>query len=125
MVAKAETQGSWLDTLKLGIAIALLAGGVFAFYWLGDVSQLYRALGLVAVAAVALGIAYTTDKGQRGWAFVQNSRTELRKVVWPTRQEAVQTTLIVLVVVLLVGIFLWLLDMLLSWGYGAITGVGG
>lgn len=125
MVAKAETQGSWLDTFKLAIAIALLAGGVFAFYWLGEVSQLYRALGLVAVAVVALGIAYTTGKGQRAWSFIQNARTELRKVVWPTRQEAVQTTLIVLVVVLLVGIFLWLLDMLLQWGYGAIIGVGG
>lgn len=125
MVAKAETQGSWLDTLKLGVAIALLAGGVFAFYWLGDVSQLYRALGLIAVAVVAVAIAYTTDQGQRAWAFAQNARIELRKVVWPTRQEALQTTLIVLLVVLLVGVFLWLLDMVLQWGYGAITGIGG
>jgi preprotein translocase subunit SecE len=124
MVAKAETQSSWFDTLKLWLAVALLAGGVFAFYWFSDQSQLYRALGLVAVAAVALGVGYTTAPGRRFWGFLQDSRTELRKVVWPTRTETVQTTLIVLLVVLLVGIFLWLLDMLLQWGFGVITGVG-
>jgi len=125
MVAKAETRSSWLDTLKLWVALALLAAGVFAFYWFGDQSPLYRALGLIVVAAVALGIGYTTGKGRRFLGFMQDSRTELRKVVWPTRTEAMQTTLIVLLVVLLVGIFLWLLDMLLSWGFGAITGIGG
>ncbi len=124
MVAKAETQGTWLDTLKLGVALALLAGGVFAFYWFGEISQLYRAVALIAVAVVALAVAYSSEPGHRAWSFMQNARIELRKVVWPTRTEAVQTTLIVLVVVVLVGIFLWLLDMLLSWGYGAITGVG-
>ena len=125
MVAKAETQGSWFDTLKLWIALALLGGGVAAFYWFADQSPLYRALGLVVVAAAALGLAYTTAPGRRLWGFMQDARTELRKVVWPTRTEAMQTTLIVLLVVLLVGVFLWLLDMLLQWGFGVITGVGG
>ena len=126
MVAKTQTQeGTALDTLKLWLAIALLGGGVFAFYWFGGVSVLYRALGLIAVAVMAVGLAYTTDKGRRAWAFAQDSRNELRRVVWPTRTEAMQTTLIVLLVVLLVGIFLWLLDMFLQWGFSAITGVGG
>ena len=113
-----------LDTLKLWGAVALLAGGVFAFYWFDQAPTLYRALGLVAVAIVALGIAYATEPGRRLWHFAQDSRTELRRVVWPTRTEAVQTTLIVLVIVFLVGIFLWLLDMFLRWGFGLVTGVG-
>jgi len=126
MVAKTQAQASTaLDTLKLWIAVAMLGGGVLAFYWFGGISVLYRALALVGVAVAALGLAYTTDKGQRAWAFAQDARTELRRVVWPTRTETMQTTLIVLVVVILVGIFLWLLDMLLQWAFGAITGVGG
>ncbi|WP_067564295.1 preprotein translocase subunit SecE [Halofilum ochraceum] len=125
MAAKAQTQESGLDTLKLWVAILLLGAGVFGFYSLDDVSVLYRALGLVGIALAAVALAYTTDKGRRAWVFAQDARTELRRVVWPTRTETVQTTLIVLLIVLLVGIFLWLLDMLLQWGFGAITGVGG
>ena len=125
MAAKAQTQESGLDTLKLWVAILLLGAGVFGFYSLEDVSVLYRALGLVGIALAAVAIAYTTDKGRRAWVFAQDARTELRRVVWPTRVETMQTTLIVLLIVLLVGIFLWLLDMLLQWGFGAITGVGG
>lgn len=125
MVARTDRQGSLLDTVKLWGAIALLAAGVLAFYWYPEVPTLYRALGLLAVAVVAIAIAYTTATGQRAWHFMQDARTELRKVVWPTRTEAMQTTLIVLLVVLLVAIFLWLLDMLLRWGFGTITAVGG
>ena len=119
-----DTQGSTLDTLKLWVAVALLAAGVFGFYWLGETPVLYRALGLVAIAVVGLAVAYTTEPGRRLWHFAQDARTELRRVVWPTRTEAIQTTLIVLVIVFLVGIFLWLLDMLLRWGFGLVTGVG-
>lgn len=125
MAAKAQTQASGLDTLKLWSAILLLGAGVFGFYTLDDVSVLYRALGLVGIALAAVALAYTTDKGRRTWVFAQDARTELRRVVWPTRTETIQTTLIVLLIVLLVGIFLWLLDMLLQWGFSAITGVGG
>ncbi len=124
MVAKTDTQGSMLDTLKLWAAVALLAAGVFGFYWYDQISVLYRALGLVGIAIAGLAVAYTTEPGRRLWHFTQDSRTELRRVVWPTRTEAVQTTLIVLVIVFLVGIFLWLLDMLLRWGFGLVTGVG-
>ena len=58
----------------------------------------------------------TSRQGQALWGFMQDARTETRKVVWPTRQETVRTTLLVFVVVTLVAVFLWLLDILLGWG---------
>ena len=115
MATKSETQVSTLDTVKLAIAVILLAVGVGAFYHYSDQSQLYRVLGLLAIAAAAVALALTTAKGRTLWVFLQDARTEVRKMVWPNRTETVQTTLVVLVVVVLVGIFLWLLDMLLGW----------
>ena len=115
MVTKTETQVPALDTIKLAIAVALLAAGVGAYYLYSDQSQFYRVLGLLAVTAAAVALALTTAKGRSLWVFLQDARTEVRKMVWPNRTETVQTTLVVLVVVVLVGIFLWLLDMLLGW----------
>jgi len=116
-MAKAEeVQGSGFDTIKLAVAVALLVAGVLGFYWYADESLLFRVLGLIAVALVAIGIVFTTALGQSLAGFLKESRTEVRKMVWPTRAEATQTTLIVIVVVILVGILLWLLDMVLGWG---------
>jgi len=116
-MAKAEeVQGSGFDTIKLAVAVALLVAGVLGFYWYADESLLFRVLGLLAVALVAIGIVFTTVLGQSLAGFLKESRTEVRKMVWPTRAEATQTTLIVIVVVILVGILLWLLDMVLGWG---------
>lgn len=115
MAAKTEVQSSSLDTAKLAAAVLLLVGGVIAFYWYQDQSTLYRVLGLVAITIVAVAIAMTTAKGRSTVSFLQESRTEVRKMVWPTRAETAQTTLVVFLVVIIVGIFLWLLDMLLSW----------
>ena len=114
MTTKTELQNSSLDTAKLTFAVSLLAGGVIAFYWYEDQSILYRVLGLVAITIAAVAIALTTAKGRSTVGFLQDSRTEVRKMVWPTRAETAQTTLIVFLVVIIVGIFLWLLDMLLS-----------
>ena len=115
MVGKTEVQDTAFDTVKLVVAVGLLVVGVGAFYYYSDQSQLFRVLGLLAIAAVAVGIVLTTHRGQTLWGFLQESRTEVRKMVWPNRTETVQTTLMVMVVVIIVGIFLWLLDMLLAW----------
>jgi preprotein translocase subunit SecE len=115
MVGKTEVQDTAFDTVKLVVAVGLLAVGVGAFYYYSEQSQLFRVLGLLAIAAVAVGIVLTTHRGQNLWGFLQESRTEVRKMVWPNRTETVQTTLMVMVVVIIVGIFLWLLDMLLAW----------
>jgi preprotein translocase subunit SecE len=120
-----ETQASGLDTIKLAVALVLLCGAVFAFYWYSDQSLLMRVLGLIGVAVVCVLIASQTALGRSTWTFAGNTRTEVRKVVWPTRAETTQTALAVLFVVLLMGVVLWLLDMFLLWAIRLLTGQGG
>jgi preprotein translocase subunit SecE len=126
MVAKTETEVSnKLDTFKLVIAVMILLAGIGGFYYYADVSLLYRVLGLVAVVIIAAGIALTTSTGHAILSFGRESRAEVRKVVWPTRQETVQTTLMVVVAVIILGIFLWLIDMMLLNAVHMLTGQGG
>ncbi len=124
MSTKIEVQESRGDNLKLGAAVVVMAAGIYGFYHFADESLLYRVLGLLAVAVVALAIAYQSTAGRRAWSFVQESRTEVRKVVWPTRNETLQTTLIVILLVLLVCVILWALDGLFGWGFRFLTGTG-
>jgi len=125
MNPKVEAEGSNLDTAKLTAAIVLLVGAVVAFYWFAEHSLLLRVLGLLAVAGVALFVGSQTLVGGRALGFLSDARTEVRKVVWPTRQETLQTALIVFGVVIFMGIVLWLLDMLLLWAVRLLTGQGG
>ena len=125
MVASSESGKSKLDTVKLLLALVLLGAGIAGFYYLENESQLYRVMALLVVVFIAIGVVYTTALGKRVAGYVRDSRTEVRKVVWPSRQETIQTTLIVVVAVFLIGIFLWLLDMLLLWGVQILTGQGG
>lgn len=125
MVARVVAEeGGKLDSLKFLIAIALLIGGIVQFYYFAEESQLYRILALLAFVALAMGVVYTTRLGQSLWLFARDARTEVRKVIWPTRQETIQTTLMVVVMVILVGLMLWLIDMILRWGVLALTGQG-
>ena len=116
MVTKTEQATSAIDTFKLTTAVLVLIAGVVGFYYFEDESQLLRVLGMLAVAVVAFFIAASSDPGRRGLGFVREARVEVRKVVWPTRQEALQTTIAVLFMVVLVAIMLWLFDMFLGWG---------
>ncbi|MBA6252478.1 MULTISPECIES: preprotein translocase subunit SecE [unclassified Colwellia] len=124
MNASTESQpnGS-LDSLKWMIVILLLAGVVFANYFYGDESVLYRAIGAVVGIVIAGVIAMQTVKGQNAVAFAKESRTEIRKVVWPTRQEAIQTTGIVLFATFIMSLVMWGLDSTLFWVVGFITGL--
>ncbi|GAB3272983.1 preprotein translocase subunit SecE [Parahaliea aestuarii] len=110
-----ETTGSRFDTLKWVVVFALLAVGVVGNSYFSGESLLYRVLALVALAAVAGFVALQTAKGAAFWSLVKGSRTEIRKVVWPTRQETVQTTMIVVIFVVVVALMLWGLDSLLGW----------
>ncbi len=125
MNSKVETEGSGLDTAKLAAAVTLMVAAVGAFYWFADHSLLLRVLGLLAATGIALFVASQTLVGGRVLGFVSDARTEVRKVVWPTRQETVQTALIVFGVVIFMGIVLWLLDALLLWAVRLLTGQGG
>ncbi len=126
MVARTDTEDTGkLDSLKFVIAIALLIVGIAQFYYFEGESLLYRVLALLGIVALAVGVVYTTRMGKGVWVFARDARTEVRKVIWPTRQETVQTTLLVVVVVILVGIMLWLIDMFLRWAVFFLTGQGG
>ena len=116
MVTKTEQTASGFDTVKLMTALLVLIAGVVGFYYFENESHLLRVLGMLAAVVVAFGIVATTDIGQRSLGFVKDARIEVRKVVWPTRQETLQTTVAVLFMVVLAAIMLWLIDMLLGWG---------
>ena len=115
MSTKTEAESPAFDTVKLAFAALLLIGGVVAFYFFqNDVQLIVRVVGLIVAVMVAIGISLQTRKGREISSFVREAQIEVRKVVWPTKQETVQTTLIVIVVVIIVAIFLWLLDMALG-----------
>jgi preprotein translocase subunit SecE len=123
MVAKTEIEvTNKLDTFKLVLAAVILLTGIAGFYHYEAEGLLYRVLGLLAFVIVALGMVYTTHLGQSVVGFGREARAEVRKVVWPTRQETVQTTLMVLVAVIIFGIFLWLIDMVLVSAVQYLTG---
>ena len=125
MNTKAESESSSLDTVKLGLVILLLVGGIVAFYYFAEQSLLIRVGGLLVLVGVCVAIAYQTQTGRRVWGFAHDARNEVRKVVWPTRQETVQTTLLVMAMVIVVALLLWALDSLLGWGVKLLIGQGG
>lgn len=117
-----EAASSRLDPLKWGVVVVLVAAGVVGNSYYGEESLLYRVLALLALAAVAGWVASTTERGHAFWQLVKGSRTEIRKVVWPTRQETTQTTLIVVVFVFIMALILWGIDSLLGWLVGMVIG---
>ncbi len=123
MVSKAETSTNSLDTMKLAAAGVLVLLGLIAFYYFEEQSLLLRSVGLLIIAGLAAFVVYQTDLGKRTVEFFGDARTEVRKVVWPSRAETTQTTLTVFIIVVIVGIFLWLFDMLLAFLFRAVTGI--
>ncbi|MFL0809964.1 MAG: preprotein translocase subunit SecE [Agarilytica sp.] len=119
MSAKLEQQAEFrLDGLKWLVVVALILGGAVAnSYYSAEFPVLYRVLAMVAVGIVACLIAVNTAKGDSFFELLKAAQVEIRKVVWPSRQEQIQTTMIVVVVVLIAAVILWLLDM----GLGAIA----
>lgn len=124
MSDKAESSSNPLDTFKWLVVGTLLAGLVYGYGAYDEVSVLYRALAAVTIVVVALGIAATTEKGQIFLTFAKDARIEVRKVVWPSRQEVVRMTLVILFATAVVGLMLYLIDMMLVWAIGLVTGIG-
>ncbi len=122
MSGNTEATGSPLSAVKWLLAIALAGGAIVGNQMYAEVGLLYRILGVVALMALALAVAATTIKGKAFRILLKEANIERRKVVWPTRQETTQTTLIVVAVVILVAILLWGLDSLLSWIISSVIG---
>ena len=116
--ANGETAG----LLTVAVAIALLIAGVAAYYLLDTRPdwQRWSAAGLGLLAAV--GVFALSPLGRRFWQFIVDSRVELRKVVWPSRQETLQTTAVVFGFIVVAALFFWFLDALLTWITRSLTG---
>jgi len=125
MNSNVETVNVKFDIVKLVLAVAFVITGIIGFYYFADLSILVRTIGLLVCVGISVVIALNTEKGRNMWGFFQNAQIEVRKVVWPTREETLQTTLIVIFVVILVAISLWLIDMFLGWSIRSLLGQGG
>jgi preprotein translocase subunit SecE len=117
-----ESNQSVLDWSKWIIVVVIVAGGVFGNWYYQDQSLLYRVLALLALAAVAALISFQTTQGRALWELMKESRVEIRRVVWPNRQETTQTTFIVVLLVLIFSLILWGLDSLLSLVVSTVIG---
>ncbi|KAA3622165.1 MAG: preprotein translocase subunit SecE [Proteobacteria bacterium] len=124
MNTKAESTPGILDTVKLALAVVMLLGGIAGYYYFENESILLRVAGLLVAVIFGAVIAFQSLQGKNLWRFMQSSRNEIRKVIWPTRQETMQTTLTVFVFVLILGIFFWGLDWILFKVTGMLTGQG-
>ena len=124
MNTSVQTTGAIPDLAKWIVAFAILAGGIGGFYYWSDESLLLRVVGLLILTAAAVFVAGQTEKGRAAWDFVREAHTEVRKVVWPTRKETTQTTLIVIAMVGLVAVILWILDGLFAWLVKLLLGTG-
>jgi preprotein translocase subunit SecE len=126
MTEQAQTSGpSALDTVKLVAAIAILVGGIAAFYVFATYPLALRWVIVLASVGVGIFVALQSAQGRSFAQFVQGSRVELRKIVWPTRDETVKTTLVVVAAIVIMGIFFWILDWVLGSITRALTGQGG
>jgi preprotein translocase subunit SecE len=118
-----ETVSTGADKAKLVVAGLLVIGAVVAFYALGKQDQWLRIVALLGRMVVAVGIFFTSESGRQLIAYGQDSAKEVRKVVWPTRKEAIQMTGYVFAFVFAMALFLWLTDKTLEWAlYDLILG---
>jgi preprotein translocase subunit SecE len=115
MSSEAQENSGNLDTFKWGIVVLLLVAGVGADYYLSEVARALKLAGWIFLIGAIGAIALNTVKGQLLLEFAKEARTELRKVVWPTRQETVQSTMMVIAMVFIMAIILWTVDSLLMW----------
>lgn len=125
MSTETEDSKSSLDTLLMLLALGVLVGSIAGFYYLeGQLHPVLRTLAMLAGGVVAIVIGLQTATGKTAFGYVQGSRVEMRRVVWPSRKETLQTTLLILVVVLILAMFLWGLDAILVWAMQVFTGRG-
>lgn len=125
MAEKAVSARSAIDLLKISTSVLLIILAVSGFYYFSGQMVVFRVLGMLFLAGLATGIFYTTAPGRRVWQFLLDSRTEVRKMVWPSRTETTQVTLVIIALVIVVGLALWGLDLFLAWAIKMLMGYGG
>ena len=103
------------DKAKLGGAIVLVGFGLFGYYWLADWPLVVRILAVVAGVAAGVAVAWLSDPGRQFATFAAEAIAEVKKVVWPTRKETMQTTAAVFAFVVVMAVFLWFSDKTLEW----------
>jgi preprotein translocase subunit SecE len=121
-MATTQTTAPKFDGLKWLLVLLILAAGVVANYYFISVALPIRAAVGIVLACIAIFVAGMTAKGQVAWGFFKASRNELRKVVWPTRPETIQTTAMVIVMVVVTAFVLWGFDTLFMWLVGLVAG---
>jgi len=124
METRVEEQPTIVDTAKLALGVVILLAGLVAYYYFGDASAFLRTVGVLLALALGAVVALTSLQGRTLWKFILGARIELSKVVWPTREETIQTTIVVLVVALIGGVIFFSLDFFLGWIVTRITGQG-
>ena len=110
-----ETITTGADKAKLAVAGVLVIGAVAAFYALGQMDLWLRVVALIVLLIAAVGVFFTSESGKQLIAYGQDSIREVKKVVWPTRKEALQMTGYVFAFVVVMALFLWLTDKTLEW----------
>ena len=104
-----------IDKAKLVVAVAMVALGVWGYYWLADSALVLRVLAVIAVLLAAGAVAWWSEPGKQFAVFAGESVAEVKKVVWPTRKETLQTTAAVFAFVVVMAVFLWISDKALEW----------
>ena len=99
-----------IDKLKLVAAFLIIVAGIFVFYYFQELSLPIRAGVVILAVILAAIVSLTSEPGQQAWQFAVGMRMEVRKVVWPTRKETIQATIVVIIGVFIVGLYMWLLD---------------
>lgn len=122
MNSRSESPNSVIEWLKWSVVAMLVVVTLVGNYYYSDYSLLARVMVMLVVTAVSVGIALTTERGRSFNRLRKESWIEVRKVVWPSRQETVQTTLVVMAVVVVVALLLWLIDTLLRFGIAWVVG---
>jgi preprotein translocase subunit SecE len=103
------------DIVKLALAVLLVVAGILGYYQFDQINSAVRAVAMIGVVGLSIAIAAFTAHGRAAREFFTEANFELRKVVWPTRQETIQTTIAVMFVVLILSLILWVIDITLGW----------